>query len=195
MWMILELVEGSGLRGGLANHAHYTEQVAARFVKQMCMGLHYLHNHGTFITCICICIHVTFTHIDTIHGTNPYPYSSISIPCSLLSVPGVVHRDIKIDNILLNVRGNSGHHDDTSVKITDFGLSALVKVGMQGYHAESCKRKDYTGCTEMWGTPTHYAPELIDRAYGPQADMWSLGCVIYEMLTGEKGVFVPNNLR
>ena len=37
----------------------------------------------------------------------------------------------------------------------------------------------------MWGTPTHYAPELIDRAYGPQADMWSLGCVIYEMLTGE----------
>ena len=46
MWMILELVEGSGLRGGLANHAHYTEQVAARFVRQMCMGLHYLHNHG-----------------------------------------------------------------------------------------------------------------------------------------------------
>ena len=97
---------------------------------------------------------------------------------------GVIHRDVKIDNILLNVRGNSGHHDDTNVKITDFGLSALVKVGMQGYHQESCKRKDYTGCTEMWGTPTHYAPELIDRAYGPQADMWSLGCVIYEMLTG-----------
>ena len=95
-----------------------------------------------------------------------------------------MHRDIKIDNILLNVRGNSGHHDDTSVKITDFGLSALVKVGTSGYHAESGKRKDYTGCTEMWGTPTHYAPELIDRAYGPQADMWSLGCVIYEMLTG-----------
>ena len=143
MWLILELVEGSGLRGGLLNHAHYTETVCSRFVRQICSGLHYLHNHG------------------------------------------VIHRDLKIDNVLLSVRGDGTQHDQTYVKITDFGLSALVKVGTKDYVAdESGKRKSYTGLTEMWGTPTHYAPELIDRAYGPQADMWSLGCVIYEMLTG-----------
>ena len=143
MWLILELVEGSGLRGGLLNHAHYTETVCSRFVKQICSGLHYLHNHG------------------------------------------VIHRDMKIDNVLLSVRGDGTQHDQTYVKITDFGLSALVKVGTRDYVAdESGKRKTYSGLTEMWGTPTHYAPELIDRAYGPQADMWSLGCVIYEMLTG-----------
>ena len=46
IWLILELVEGTGLRGGVSNHAHYTEQVCARFVRQICMGLHYLHNMG-----------------------------------------------------------------------------------------------------------------------------------------------------
>jgi len=143
MWLILELVEGTGLRGGVSNHAHYTEQVCARFVRQMCMGLHYLHNMG------------------------------------------VVHRDIKIDNILLSVRGSGTEHDQTYVKITDFGLSALIKIDQDAeYASESGKRKEYKRLTEMWGTPTHYAPELIDRAYGPQADMWSVGCVIYEMLTG-----------
>ena len=78
MWLILELVEGTGLRGGVSGHAHYTEQVCSRFVKQMCMGLHYLHNMG------------------------------------------VIHRDIKIDNILLSVRGDGSQHDHTYVKITDF---------------------------------------------------------------------------
>lgn len=42
------------------------------------------------------------------------------------------------------------------------------------------------GLTEMWGTPTHYSPELINKTYGPQSDMWSLGCMMYEMLTGEE---------
>ena len=59
MWLILELVDGTGLRGGLANSTHYTEQLASRYVGQICAGLHYLHTRG------------------------------------------VVHRDLKIDNILL----------------------------------------------------------------------------------------------
>ena len=114
MWLILELVEGTGLRGGVSGHAHYTEQVCSRFVKQMCMGLHYLHNMG------------------------------------------VIHRDIKIDNILLSVRGDGSQHDHTYVKITDFGLSAFLKPGDRGYQETSQKRKEFVALTDMWGTPTHY---------------------------------------
>ena len=37
----------------------------------------------------------------------------------------------------------------------------------------------------MWGTKEYFAPELIEGAYGPQADMWSIGCIMYEMLIGK----------
>ena len=85
---------------------------------------------------------------------------------------------------------------DGAVKIADFGLSALLIPGESGYEASvSQKRKAFAGLTQMWGTPTHYAPELIDRAYGPQVDMWSLGCVIYEMLTGEEAYAAPEGME
>lgn len=93
---------------------------------------------------------------------------------------GIVHRDLKLDNLLLHGSVESG-----DVKIADFGLSALVKVGSPGYdRAESSKRKEYKSLHEMWGTATYFAPELIGGAYGPQADVWSLGCILYEMLSG-----------
>jgi serine/threonine protein kinase len=98
---------------------------------------------------------------------------------------GVVHRDIKLDNILLygGKHGDSGHGE---VKIADFGLSALIQVGTKGYDPqESGKRKRYNKLHDRWGTPMFYAPELIDGEYGPQVDIWSCGCVLYEMLTGE----------
>lgn len=50
------------------------------------------------------------------------------------------------------------------VKIADFGLSALVRIGEDGYDIEeSSKRKKYKGLTEMWGTKEYFAPELIDQ--------------------------------
>ena len=39
----------------------------------------------------------------------------------------------------------------------------------------------------MWGTTEYFAPELIDQAYGPQADLWALGCILFEMLCGHQG--------
>ena len=42
----------------------------------------------------------------------------------------------------------------------------------------------------MWGTKEYFAPELIDQAYGPQADLWALGCILFEMLCGHQGWFM-----
>lgn len=58
---------------------------------------------------------------------------------------GVVHRDLKLDNLLLK-----GSGDNVEVKIADFGLSALVRLGEGGYDAnESGKRKKFKGLSEV----------------------------------------------
>lgn len=76
----------------------------------------------------------------------------------------IVHRDIKLDNILLDHSGN--------VKIGDFGVSKLVRPGDK--------------MTEQCGTPAYIAPEiLLDRGYtGYGVDIWSAGVVLYSMLYG-----------
>ncbi|KAL0293741.1 UNVERIFIED_CONTAM: Mitogen-activated protein kinase kinase kinase [Sesamum calycinum] len=77
----------------------------------------------------------------------------------------VVHRDIKCANILVDVSG--------SVKLADFGLAKATKLN----DIKSCK-----------GTPYWMAPEVVNRrnrGYGRAADIWSLGCTVLEMLTGQ----------
>ena len=45
----------------------------------------------------------------------------------------------------------------------------------------------------MWGTKEYFAPELIRRAYGPQADLWAVGCIVYEMLSGDVAFPIHRN--
>jgi len=138
-WIILELVRGGSLHQFLMDTTDYSETQAARHIKQMLHGVHYLHSLG------------------------------------------IIHRDLKVENILLQRVGTV-----LEVKIADFGLSAICRIGEDGYDADSSvKRKKYSKCRELWGTKEYFAPELINRAYGPQVDMWSLGCIAYEMLAGE----------
>ena len=84
---------------------------------------------------------------------------------------GVVHRDIKPENILMDRSGQ--------VKIADFGLAKLV-----GQEAEDFT---LTGTGQVMGTPHYMAPEQIEHPLevDHRADIYSLGVVFYQMLTGE----------
>ncbi|KAK9452884.1 kinase-like domain-containing protein [Dipodascopsis uninucleata] len=98
------------------------------------------------------------------YGIDPPPLTDIFAP-SDESPPSattvILHRDIKPENIFLDA--------ENSVKLGDFGLSKMLD-------------PEHSLATTYVGTPYYMSPEvLLDQPYTPQSDIWSLGCVLYEL--------------
>jgi len=95
---------------------------------------------------------------------------------------GVVHRDLKPENIMI-IRGTSdeGEHAEL-VKVLDFGIASLGTVAHdEGAYAEG-PRMTKRGL--IVGTPEYMAPEQADGRAERRSDLYSLGVVLYQMLTG-----------
>lgn len=110
--------------------------------------------------------------------------------CEHMHSRGVVHRDLKLENIML-VNGD----DICNVRVVDFGLAAMgrtkddlgVKPG--GYHPMPLPVNE--GLTTLCGTPLYVAPEVVEaatlmtnRQYGSAVDMWSAGVILFMLLGG-----------
>ncbi|CAF2067717.1 calcium-dependent protein kinase 5 [Brassica napus] len=78
---------------------------------------------------------------------------------------GVMHRDLKPENFLL-----VNKDDDFSLKAIDFGLSIFFKPGQI--------------FTDVVGSPYYVAPEVLLKRYGPEADVWTAGVILYILLSG-----------
>jgi serine/threonine protein kinase len=89
----------------------------------------------------------------------------------------VIHRDLKPSNILLDVQGQP--------VVSDFGLARLPTGERGGVSVDLAEM----GVEEIVGTPAYMAPEQLpgsDQPIGPATDVWALGVILYEILTGRK---------
>jgi len=110
-----------------------------------------------------------------LHGQQTLPPAQAAeLVCQLLHglaavhAAGIVHRDVKPENILLD-----STHGQPEVRLTDFGVARL------SYGASLTK------LSSIIGTPEYMAPEVADHdSAGPSADLYSAGVVLYELLAG-----------
>jgi eukaryotic-like serine/threonine-protein kinase len=90
---------------------------------------------------------------------------------------GVVHRDLKPENIMVDSRDH--------IKLIDFGIAMK----------EDTRRLTHVSFSSMLGTPDYISPEQVKGKRGdPRSDIYSLGIMFYEMLTGETPFSGPNPL-
>ena len=93
--------------------------------------------------------------------------SEIVVSIGFLHEQGIVYRELKPENLLVN--------DEGHIKLTDYGLSKVII-------------EDRKSISTFVGTLEYMAPEAYSGEFGQKADIWSLGVVMYELLFKE-GLF------
>jgi len=95
----------------------------------------------------------------------------ILLAINYIHTSGVVHRDLKLENIMIDIEESLDGQTNVICKVTDFGFACLL----DPRRARSLSI----------GTPLYMAPDVLNKMYDNKADIWSLGVIAYILLTGK----------
>uniref|UniRef100_A0A0N4ZPK8 Protein kinase domain-containing protein n=1 Tax=Parastrongyloides trichosuri TaxID=131310 RepID=A0A0N4ZPK8_PARTI len=93
----------------------------------------------------------------------------LALAVNIIHKANMMHRDLSTGNVLIYEISKEG---SLFIKLADFGLATHLNINK-------------TAATIV-GTPGFIAPQVYERSYGPAADVYSLGCILYSMLTGKE---------
>ena len=178
---------------------------AARFAREAEIGARVRHPNLVSIVDVGVSAGVPFLAMELVHGGSleslreRFGDTAWALPIlrqiaeglAALHDAGVVHRDLKPANVLLTEAG---------AKISDFGISRFEAIEDSTINAEADtmaaapkKSAELTGTGVVMGTPLYMAPEGAKsaRALDASADVFALGIIAYEMLTGREPFLVP----
>ena len=129
--------------------------------------------------------HIAGPSVDSLRGGEPLPWRQASgIARQLVDAveaahrAGVVHRDLKPDNLLLATDPRTARHIVPQLKVVDFGIAKVA--GPNFGHQ--------TATQTMLGTPAYMAPEQIAQSPPPSGatDVFAVGEILYELLSGQR---------
>ena len=139
------------------------------FVMELCYG-------GELFDAIVNSPHFKFEDEDDVAHVMKDGFKAIAY----LHDAGIVHRDLKPENLMLSTKASTSNSEYPTIKVIDFGLSK---------HYNKSKKM-----TEHVGTSYYMAPEVLKDTYeGGSSDMWSLGVILYILLSGKPPFDGPND--
>lgn len=173
------------MHAGLGDATAGDEEFAARFVREARAAARLSHPHvvavfdqGEDAGTVYLAMELVPGHTlrDTIAKEAPMaPEKALALLDPVLSAlasahrAGLVHRDVKPENVLIA--------DDGRVKVADFGLAKAISADTQHTATQGV----------LIGTVSYLAPELVvDGKADPRADVYAVGVILYELLTGRK---------
>ena len=163
--------------GALVDLKHFDREV---LLLQSLAGPHIVkyHEHGTKDGKFWIAMeYLGHRTLDDLIATKVEPETALLLGEQILRglaamhERGVIHRDLKPENVMVD--------DQFRMKLIDFGLAKPLPGSGSG--------RSVSITAGLIGTPRYMSPEAIrdNRAVAPATDMWSFGCILYELLTGQ----------
>uniref|UniRef100_A0AAR2LRK1 cGMP-dependent protein kinase n=1 Tax=Pygocentrus nattereri TaxID=42514 RepID=A0AAR2LRK1_PYGNA len=174
LYMLMEACLGGELWTILRDRSALHTYRDTLYILTYCLQIHEFHHVFNITTTLVKLLFLAYYRGSFDDSTTRFYTACVVEAFAYLHSKGIIYRDLKPENLILDHRGYA--------KLVDFGFAKKIGFG----------KKTWTFC----GTPEYVAPEIIlNKGHDISADYWSLGILMYELLTGSPPFSGPDPMK